>query len=68
MNLLKNGTNGKCIAGALLVTDPYEFHITQKSGTTMAYNTEDVAIETKASKGQPYAVVVMGDVVVGLSK
>lgn len=68
MNLLKNGTNGKCIAGALLVTDPYEFHIVQKSGTTMAYNTEDVAIETKAGKGQPYAVVVMGDVVVGLSR
>jgi DNA gyrase/topoisomerase IV subunit A len=68
MNLLKNGSNGKQIAGALLVTDPYEFHIVQKSGTTMAYNTEDVGIETRSGKGQPYAVVVMGDVVTGLSR
>ena len=68
MNLLKNGSSGKRIAGALMVTDPYEFQIVQKSGTTMAYNTEDVAIETRASKGQPYAVVVMGDIVTGLTR
>ena len=68
MNLLKNGTNGKCIAGALMVTDPYDFNIVQKSGLLTAFNTEDVSIETKNGKGQPYAVVVMGDVVTGLSR
>ena len=68
MNLLKNGTNGKCIAGALMVTDPFDFNIVQKSGLLTTFNTEDVSIETKNGKGQPYAVVVMGDVVVGLSR
>lgn len=68
MNLLKNGANGKQIAGALMVTDPYDFNIVQKSGLITSFNTEDVAIETKNGKGQPYAVVVMGDVVVGLSR
>ena len=68
MNLLKSGVNGKCIAGALMVTDPYDFSIVQKSGMTTAFNTEDVSIETKAGKGQPYAVVVMGDVVTGLTR
>jgi len=68
MNLLKNGTNGKCIAGALMVTDPYDFNIIQKSGLATTFNTEDVAIETKNGKGQPYAVVVMGDVVTGLTR
>ena len=68
MNLLKNGANGKMIAGALMVTDPYDFSIVQKSGLLTTFNTEDVAIETKSGKGQPYAVVVMGDVVTGLTR
>ena len=68
MNLLKNGSNGTKIAGALMVTDPYDFRILQKNGTVTNYNTEDIAIETKNGKGQPYVVIVMGDVVVGLQK
>ncbi len=68
MNLLKSGVNGTRIAGALMVKEPYDFQIVQKSGTATQYNTEDVAIETKSGKGQPYAVVVMGDVVVGLTR
>ena len=68
MNLLKNGSNGNCIAGALMVTDPYDFRILQKSGTATTFNTEDVGIETKSGKGQPYVVVIMGDVVTGLQK
>ena len=68
MNLLKNGSNGSCIAGALMVTNPYDFCITQKTGTQTIFNTEDVSIETRNGKGQPYVVVVMGDVVTGLSK
>ena len=68
MSLLKNGTNGSCIAGALKVTDPYDFGVVQKSGTVTAFNTEDVAIETRSGKGQPYVMVVMGDVVTGLTR
>lgn len=68
MNLLKSGVNGSCIAGALLVKEPYDFCIVQKNGTMTTFNTEDVAIETRNGKGQPYAVVVMGDVVTGLTR
>jgi len=68
VNLLKNGSNGSCIAGALMVTDPYDFRILQKGGTATTFNTEDVGIETKSGKGQPYVVVVMGDVVIGLQR
>ena len=68
MNLLKNGTNGSCIAGALMVKEPYDFQIVQKSGTLTQFNTEDVGIETRSGKGQPYVMVVMGDVVTGLTR
>ena len=68
MSLLKNGANGSCIAGALAVTDPYDFGVVQKSGTVTVFNTEDVAIENRNGKGQPYVMVVMGDVVTGLTR
>ena len=67
-NLLKNGSNGSRVAGALMVTQPYDFQIVQKSGTLTAMNTEDVPIETRNSKGQPYVMVVMGDLVTGLTR
>ncbi len=65
---LKTGLNGKKIAGALMVTDPYDFRIVQKSGAFTCVNTEDVGIETKAGKGSPYIVVVMDDEIVELQK
>ena len=68
ITLLKNGVNGSCIAGALMVTDPYSFRVVQKSGTSTEFNTEDVGIETRAGKGQPYVVIVMGDVVTALQR
>ncbi len=68
MNILKSGLNGTCIAGTLMVTVPYNFRILQKSGLATDLNTEDVAIENRSSKGQPYVVVVMGDVVTGLQR
>ena len=68
MNLLKSGLNGSCIAGALMVKEPYDFCVVQKNGTMTSFNTEDVGIETKNGKGQPYVVVVMGDVVTALQK
>ena len=51
-----------------MVTDPYNFRVVQKSGTATEFNTEDVAIETRAGKGQPYVVIVMGDVVTALQR
>ena len=66
--LAKNGTNGKKIADAAMVTDPFDFRIVQKSGAFTCLNTEDVGIETKAGKGSPYAVIVMDDCVIELQK
>ena len=63
---LKNGMNGSRLAGALTVTEPFRFNIVQKSGTVTPYVTEDVAIEPKSSRGQPYVVVVLDDVVTEL--
>jgi DNA gyrase/topoisomerase IV subunit A len=65
-NLLKNGTNGSRIAGALIVRDPFDFRIVQKSGAFTPINSEEVSIESKAGKGQPYVVVVMDDFVTEL--
>ena len=59
----KGGANGERLAAAALVQEPYDFAILQASGTQTKYNTEDVAIESRNSKGAPYAVVTMGDVV-----
>ena len=65
-NFLKNGANGSAIAGALIVTEPFRFNIVQKNGTVTPCVTEDVAIEPRTGRGQPYVVVVMDDVVTEL--
>ena len=65
-NFLKNGTNGSRIVGALMVRDPIDFRIVQKSGAFTTVNSEEVSIESKAGRGTPYVVVVMDDVVVEL--
>ncbi len=62
-NFLKNGQNGRTVAGALTVKEAFDFRIVQKGGTLTACNTEDVAIEPRSGRGQPYLVVVMDDVV-----
>ncbi|MBQ6123016.1 MAG: DNA gyrase subunit A, partial [Clostridia bacterium] len=62
-NFLKNGQNGRAVAGALMVKEAFDFRILQKGGTATACNTEDVAIEPRSGRGQPYVVVVMDDVV-----
>ena len=31
------------------------------SGAQAAFNTEEIAIETRSGKGQPYVLAVMGD-------
>ena len=67
-NFLKNGANGKTVNGALIVTDPYDFEIVQKSGTVSKFGTDMLQIETRSGRGQAYAVIVMDDIVTGLRK
>ena len=63
ITFLKNGMNGSRIAAALPVRMPYDFAVFQKGGAQSRFNTEDVAIENRAGKGQPYVLVVMDDTV-----
>ena len=65
-NFPRNAANGSYVAGALTVREAYSFRIVQKNGTATPVNTEDVAIEPRTGKGQPYVVVVMDDVVTEL--
>ena len=65
-NFLKNGQNGTAVVGALAVRDAYDFKVLQKGGTATTFNTEDVAIEPRSGRGQPYVVVVLDDVVTEL--
>ena len=67
-NFLKNGSNGTCLAGAMVVREAFNFEIVQKNGARTPCNTEDVAIEPRTGRGQPYVVVVMDDVVTELVK
>ena len=67
-NFLKNGANGSYVAGALMVREAYDFKIIQKNGGVTPLNTEDVVIENRSGRGQPYVVVVMDDVVTELVK
>jgi len=66
ITLLKNGSNGGAIADAVMVQEPYDLIALQKTGTTTKLNTEDIAIETRASKGAPYVLAVMNDEVTKL--
>ena len=67
-SLLKNGSNGARVSGALWVTESYSFDVVQKSGTATRFSTEDVGIETKAGRGEAYVVVVMDDFVEALKR
>ncbi|NLG24047.1 MAG: DNA topoisomerase 4 subunit A [Clostridiales bacterium] len=64
MTLPKSGAVGRRIAAALRVAQPYDFSVRQKSGARTRLNTEQVTIELRAGKGQPYVIVAMDDVVV----
>ena len=68
ITLLKNGSNGSSVAGALTVTDPYDFMAIQKSGTITVMNTEEIALEMRSSKGTPYIMAVMNDTILRLRR
>ena len=64
---LKNGSNGSRVAGALMVTDPCDFRIVQKSGAVDAGSTPRTSPSSpRPGGGTPYVVVVLDDVVTEL--
>ena len=67
-NFLKNGANGKYVAGALIVTEPYEFNICQKSGAMSKFGTDMLEIESRTGRGSAYVMVVMDDFVTALRR
>jgi DNA gyrase subunit A len=63
-NFNKNGANGSIIAAALWVREPFDALVYQKDGTVTPLNTEEVLIEQRFSKGKPYVLALMENVVV----
>lgn len=67
-NFQKNGGNGTRVASAMLVKEPYEFIVRQKSGETSVFSTNTVKIERKDSRGTMYAMCVLDDIVENVSQ
>ena len=59
----KNGANGTIIAGAMIVTQPFDFYVLQQSGQRTRMSTEEVTIERRPDKGKPYVLAVALDTV-----
>ncbi len=57
----KNGSNGSRIHAALLVDQPFDLLIGQKSGMETTLNTAAVAIESLSSTGKMVTLVMMDD-------
>ena len=64
----KNGSNGNILAGALYVTEPYNFTIRQKTSSATTFDTEFVPIDARAGKGCMLVMALMEDVVTGLER
>ena len=64
----KNGSNGNILAGALYVTEPYNFTIRQKTSPATTFDTEFVPIDARAGKGCMLVMALMEDVVTGLER
>ena len=64
----KNGSNGTQIAAVFYVREPFDFSVKQRHGTITTYNTEDVRIEARASKGSLLVMVMLDDDVMEASK
>ncbi len=63
----KNSSNGTRIAGALYVREPFDFTVWQQGGMQSTMNTDAVMIEPRASKGRPYVMALMDDIVTEVS-
>ena len=68
ISLQKNGANGRCVAAAFKVKEPFDFSILQKDGTATPANTEQLRIEMRSGKGQPFVLVAGDNVVTGAVK
>ena len=68
ITLQKNGANGRQIAAAFKVKEPFDFVILQKDGTATPANTEQLRIEMRAGKGQPFVLVAGDNVVTGVER
>ncbi|MEL7609017.1 MAG: DNA topoisomerase (ATP-hydrolyzing) [Bacillota bacterium] len=64
----KNGANGQRIAAAMYVREPYDFAVRQHHGTLMRFNTDQVLIEPRVSRGQLLVMALLDDVVVDAAK
>ncbi|MBQ8952727.1 MAG: DNA gyrase subunit A, partial [Clostridia bacterium] len=66
ITLQKNGANGRQLAAAFKVKEPFDFTIVQKDGTVTPANTEQLRIEMRSGKGQPFVLVADDNVVTGV--
>jgi DNA gyrase subunit A len=64
----KNGSNGTCLAGAMLIDTPCEFTLVQRHGARTKLSASSVHIEPRAGKGVMLVAVVLDDDVVALEK
>ena len=64
----KNGSNGTRVAVAFYVCEPFDFTVRQRHGAVTRFNTEDVRIEDRASKGSMLVLVMLDDDVVTAEK
>ena len=66
ITLQKNGANGRQVVAAFKVKEPFDFSIVQKDGALTPANTEQLRIEMRAGKGQPFVLVAGDNVVTGV--
>ncbi len=64
----KGGGNGVRLAFACVVTDPFDLDIAQRHGAVTRVNTEQIHIESRASRGSMLLAVVLDDDVVSASR
>ncbi len=61
---MKNGSNGQAVVAALWVLEPFTLQVIQKDGTATPLGTEEVLIEQRFTRGKPYVLALMDNVVV----
>ena len=62
----KNGSNGACIAGVLLLTAPARVVVSQRRSPDTTLDSDEVILQGKQDKGMPYVMAILDDVVTGL--
>ena len=64
MNFTKSGSNGNYIAGVIYIKMPKDIIFILKNKEQTRINSEEIAIQTPVSRGNPYITVVMGNDVI----